>query len=27
VIGEKENLNMTSGIPKEVEEIEEIMNA
>lgn len=27
VIGEKENLNMTSGIPKEVEEIEEIMNS
>lgn len=26
VIGEKENLNMTSGIPKEVEEIEEAMN-
>ena len=27
VIGEKENLNMTAGIPKEVEEIEEIMNS
>jgi Xaa-Pro aminopeptidase len=27
VIGEKENLNMTSGIPKEVEEIEEYMNS
>lgn len=26
VIGEKENLNMTSGIPKEVEEIEAAMN-
>ena len=27
VIGENENLNMTAGIPKEVEEIEEIMNS
>ena len=27
VIGEKENLNMTAGIPKEVEEIEEFMNS
>ncbi len=27
VIGEKENLNMTSGIPKDVEEIEEYMNS
>lgn len=27
IIGEKENLNMTAGIPKEVEEIEEIMNS
>ncbi len=27
VIGEKKNLNMTSGIPKEVEEIEEYMNS
>ncbi len=26
IIGEKENLNLTSSIPKEVEEIEEIMN-
>ena len=27
VIGEKENLNMTIGIPKEVEEIEDFMNS
>ena len=27
VIGENENLNMTAGIPKEIEEIEEIMNS
>lgn len=27
VIGEKENLNMTAGIPKEVEEIEDFMNS
>ena len=27
VIGEKSNLNMTSGIPKEVEEIEDFMNS
>ena len=27
VIGAKENLNMTAGIPKEVEEIEEFMNS
>jgi len=27
VIGDKENLNMTAGIPKEIEEIEEIMNS
>lgn len=27
VIGEKENINMTIGIPKEVDEIEEIMNS
>ncbi len=27
IIGEKENLNMTAGIPKEVEEIEDYMNS
>lgn len=27
VLGEDGNLNMTAGIPKEVEEIEEIMNS
>lgn len=27
IVGAKENLNMTSGIPKEIEEIEEIMNS
>jgi Xaa-Pro aminopeptidase len=27
IIGEKENLNMTSGIPKEVDEIEAVMNS
>ncbi|WP_421751876.1 aminopeptidase P N-terminal domain-containing protein [Croceimicrobium sp.] len=27
VIGEKENINLTAGIPKEVEEIEEMMNS